>query len=517
MIYVLDYGSQYTQLIAKKLRRLGFAAEVLSGQIKYSEISKFSGRSKARGIVLSGSPASVGSGVEPDPAFFESGIPVLGICFGYQLLAKLYGGEVRAQSHREYGASKLSKAPASKTDLLTRDLSEGTVMWMSHGDSVVKLPEGAELLLSSNSKPAAYSLPKKNIWALQFHPEVSHSKEGDKILVGFAKEVCGIEPDWKINELVVDLKKNLKERLQGVSEVVVGASGGVDSTVVAVLLSEFVKVRAVFVDHGFQRTYDLEDLSRVFASYKNIQVDVVDAKEIFWKDLNGVSDPETKRKIIGRLFIEVFESHVQKIGLKNKGEKMLLGQGTIYSDVIESAANLLAQSEKIKSHHNVGGLPDKHGFDLIEPLRNFFKDEVREIGALLGIDQEFLSRHPFPGPGLAIRCVGELRPERLSVLQKADKIFHDELVLRGLYHKTWQAGVVLLPVFTVGVMGDGRSYESVLAIRAVNSVDAMTAEASELPLADLKEIASRIVNEVSGINRVVYDLTSKPPGTIEWE
>lgn len=510
MIYVLDYGSQYTQLIAKKLRRLGFATEVLSGRTQLLEIPK-----NCKGIVFSGSPASVGSGVEPDPAYFESGIPLLGICFGYQILAKLYGGELQTQLHREYGAARVQKSPEGEKDLLTKNLSENSRVWMSHGDSVVKLPEGAALLLSSNGKPAAYALPRKKIWALQFHPEVTHSEEGDKILSAFAQDICGVRGDWQMGKVFSDLQAELKSQLSDVEEVVVGASGGVDSTVLCVLLAQVTKVKALFVDHGFLRDYDLRDVQEVFKPYPNISLEVVDARELFWSQLRGVSDPEQKRKIIGRLFIESFDQKIRQ-ELQPRG-KMRLGQGTIYSDVIESAANSFGQTEKIKSHHNVGGLPEKHDFELIEPLRKFFKDEVREIGKLLGIDPLFLARHPFPGPGLAIRCIGELSPERIAVLQKCDALFNEELIKRNLYMTTWQALTVLLPVSTVGVMGDGRTYESVLAIRAVDSVDAMTAEASEFPWSDLKEIASRIVNEVRGVNRVVYDLTSKPPGTIEWE
>ncbi len=515
MILILDFGSQYTQLIAKRLRRLGFQAEVLSGKTSAETISK---RKDLTGLILSGSPASVGTTVLPDEKILDLHVPLLGICFGYQWLASHFKGRVEASKHREYGAAQVKPTAHGKTDPLTKQLSESCSVWMSHGDSVVELPVGALQILESKGKPAGFRIADKKIWGLQFHPEVHHTPEGDRILESFAKDICGQTKDWNLASVLGDLKKDLKAKLKDVPEVLCGVSGGVDSTVLAVLLSEFTKVRAIFVDHGFLRSYDLRDLKKVFAKFPNIDLQVLDVRREFWKELHGVFDPEQKRKIIGRLFIETFESQVRKeLHMHGKDGKAYLAQGTIYSDVIESAANELAPTEKIKSHHNVGGLPENLSFELVEPLRKFFKDEVREIGALLGIVPEALSRHPFPGPGLAIRCVGALTPERIDVLCKTDEILHEELVARNLYTKTWQALTVLLPVSSVGVMGDGRSYESVVAIRAVSSLDAMTAEASELPWKDLKEITSRIVNEVKGVNRVVYDLTSKPPGTIEWE
>ncbi len=511
MIAILDFGSQYTQLIAKRLRRLGYQAQVLSGLSTAADLKKDPTLS---GIIFSGSPASVGTTVLPDEKILDIGVPLLGICFGYQWLASHFKGRVESGTHREYGAALVQHTEHGKHDPLTRSLSENASVWMSHGDSVVEIPPGAKRILESRGKPAAFSLADKKIWALQFHPEVHHTPEGDKILEAFARDLCGQSRDWNLSSVLKELKADLKKQLGGVPEIICGVSGGVDSTVLAVLLSEFTKVRAIFVDHGFQREYDLSDLKRVFESYPNIILEVLDSSKEFWAELNGVQDPELKRKIMGRLFIESFESQVRK---DVHGKKAFLAQGTIYSDVIESAANELAPAEKIKSHHNVGGLPENLSFELVEPLRRFFKDEVREIGALLGIPEESLKRHPFPGPGLAIRCVGALSPERIDILKKTDKILHDELLSRGLYHQTWQAATILLPVSTVGVMGDGRTYESVVAIRAVSSQDAMTAEASELPWKDLKAISSRIVNEVRGVNRVVFDLTSKPPGTIEWE
>jgi GMP synthase (glutamine-hydrolysing) len=508
MIAVLDYGSQYTQLIAKQLRRLGYKTEVWPATSSAAFVREQINARDLRALVLSGSPASVGENIQPDPGLLELGLPILGICFGYHFLAHRFGGKVVSSEHREYGAAVVSKAPAASSDPLLKGLPADFRVWMSHGDSVVELPKGAELLLQSQGKIAAFSIPAKKIWALQFHPEVHHSECGTEILTAFAREVASSQEDWSVQKALDGCLAKLRKDLDGVPEVLCAVSGGVDSTVLAALLSQVTKVHAVFVDHGFQRAYDLSDLKRVFGHFPNIRLDVVDARKEFWAELDGVSDPETKRKIIGRLFIETFDKHA---------DCPFLGQGTIYSDVIESAAAGAGASHNIKSHHNVGGLPKDIKFKLVEPLREFFKDEVREIGRLLGIDAESLNRHPFPGPGLSIRCVGPLKPERIEVLRKADAIFHEELVKRNLYHKTWQALCVLTPISTVGVMGDGRTYESVLAIRAVSSIDAMTAEASELPFGDLKAIASRIINEVKGVSRVVYDLTSKPPGTIEWE
>ncbi len=504
MIGIVDFGSQYTRLILKSVRSLGVKAKIYPSTVKVAELQA----ATHQGLIFSGSPASVNE-LGLDEKIFDLAVPKLAICFGYQMAAIKFGGAVQEQTSREYGSSVLIRSEASYTDLLLDGVPNESIMWMSHGDSVTSLPSSAKSLLTSDGRPAAFVIPEMQLWALQFHPEVAHSQQGDRLFENFLFKICKIEKKLEAN-LFEDLFAKLKKDLVGVKEVTCAVSGGVDSTVLAVLLSQFVKVKAIFVDHGFLRNYDETDLAAIVKKYPNIDFKVINARDLFWSQLRGVSDPEEKRKIIGKLFIEVFEKNLPK-------DDFLLAQGTIYSDVIESADNSLAPAQKIKSHHNVGGLPPGLKVKLLEPLRELFKDEVRVLGKALGIDPLFLNRHPFPGPGLAIRMIGPLEEKWIEVLQKADAIFVEELHRRDLYTKIWQAAAILLPVSTVGVMGDGRTYERVLAIRAVNSREAMTAEATELPWKDLKEIASRIVNEARGINRVVYDLTSKPPATIEWE
>lgn len=509
MIAIIDYGSQYTQLIAKKFRRLGYFAEVLPANTSADELRR---REELQGLILSGSPSSVGEDLHVDTAYLDLGVPLLGLCFGYQDLAVKLGGQVEASTNREYGEARVTRVNSDEDPLL-KGLPENFRVWMSHGDSLTVMPPEGRLLLRSGEQPAAFCVPAKRLWGLQFHPEVYHSEFGTELFENFA-EICELHKgEWNMGDALHDTIEELKLKLDGVDECWCAVSGGVDSTVLAVLLSQVTKVKALFVDHGFLRNYDESDLKRYFRPYPNIDIEVIDARETFWSQLKNISDPETKRKTIGRLFIETFYGHIGA----EKGTKLHLGQGTIYSDVIESARASAGTSHNIKSHHNVGGLPDEHDFVLVEPLSRFFKDEVRELGALLGINPEALARHPFPGPGLAIRCLGDLSPERIEVLAKADEIFVNELKTRNLYTETWQAFCVLLPVSTVGVMGDARSYENVLALRAVSSSDAMTAEATRFPMQELCEIANKIVNEVRGVNRVVYDLTGKPPSTIEWE
>ncbi len=517
MILVLDFGSQYTQLIAKRLRKLGFSAQIVSGP--HRDITKEPKFSEIRGVIISGSPWSVGEGYDPHLSVTSCGLPVLGLCFGYQFLASHFGGKVvKNLGAREYGAARLSHTREGRVDPVVGNLTLESSVWMSHGDSVEALPPQAELILTSAGRPAGFVLIEKKIWALQFHPEVHHTPEGGEILKNFAKNVCGLKEDWSLKTALSETREKLAAQLQGAEEVFCGVSGGVDSTVLAVLLSQQTQVQALFVDHGFCREYDLPDLQRTFAQFPKINLHVIDAREAFWKELRGVSDPETKRKLAGKLFIEIFYKEIEKLRpAREKGKKVFLGQGTIYSDVIESAGGPSGAAHKIKSHHNVGGLPSEIPFELVEPLRDFFKNEVREMGYLLNIPEKSLNRHPFPGPGLMIRVLGALTPERVEIVRKADAIFYHELVRRNLYSQTWQALCALFPVQSVGVKGDGRSFEEVLALRAITSVDGMTADATELPWSDLKAIANRICNEVSGVGRVVVDITSKPPATIEFE
>jgi GMP synthase (glutamine-hydrolysing) len=507
-IVILDFGSQYTQLIARAVREAAVYCEIqpFSKDIKFDD--------SVKGVILSGSPFSVNDKKAPEVNVKEliRQAPVLGICYGAQLTARQFGGTVEASSKREYGRAVLH---LSREDALVSNLVPASQVWMSHGDSIRELPAGFELLATTDSIPvAAFRLADntdKPLYGLQFHPEVYHSVEGKKILRNFLVNICGCKQDWTPAHFVDDTVAALKERL-GDRQVVMALSGGVDSTVAATLIHRAIgpNLHGIFVDNGVLRKDEFET---VLETYKTIGLNVkgIDARKRFYKKLAGKTDPEAKRKAIGKTFIDIFQEEAERI----KGVAFL-GQGTIYPDVIESVS-VHGPSVTIKSHHNVGGLPKKMHLKLVEPLRLLFKDEVRRVGAELGIPDDLLQRHPFPGPGLAIRILGEVTEEKVKMLQAADDIYVNALKSHNLYATVWQAGSILLPVKSVGVMGDERTYEFTVALRAVTSVDGMTADWAHLPYDFLAHVSNEIINSVRGINRVVYDISSKPPATIEWE
>ena len=506
-ILILDFGSQYTQLIARAVREANVYCEI----IPFHKKIEFD--PSLKGIILSGSPFSVNDANAPevDVRAMHERLPVLGICYGAQLTAKQFGGRVDKSNKREYGRAFLH---ASKNDTLLKDITPTSQVWMSHADTILELPENFELLATTESIPVAAF--KKNgegqvLYGVQFHPEVYHSIEGKKILKNFLVNICGCTQDWTPAHFITDTIEVLKKQI-GDRKVIMALSGGVDSTVAATLIHKAIgdRLYGIFVDNGVLRKDEFE---QVLATYKTIGLNVtgVDAKELFYGELKGKVDPEAKRKTIGRLFIDVFQEEAKKV--EGIG---LLGQGTIYPDVIESVS-VHGPSVTIKSHHNVGGLPDIMHLELVEPLRSLFKDEVRRVGRELGIPNELLQRHPFPGPGLAIRILGEITPEKVQLLQEADHRYIDGLKEHKLYDQVWQAGAILLPVKSVGVMGDERTYEFTVALRAVTSVDGMTADWAHLPYEFLAHISNDIINNVKGVNRVVYDISSKPPATIEWE
>ncbi len=506
-IVVLDFGSQYTQIIARKLRESGVYSEIVPYNEKIEDIKARS----PKGIILSGGPASVYAkdSYHPDEEIFQLGLPILGICYGMQLISQYFGGSVIPADHHEYGKAKLS---FEKESVIFKDTTDGQVVWMSHGDKVENIPNGFEkIAISENSPYAAIANMEKRIYAFQFHPEVYHSEQGSKLLKNFAKYICDCESTWNMGSFAKEQIKKIQEKV-GNKKVLCGVSGGVDSSVVATLLSEAIgdQLIPVFVDHGLLRANEREQVEAMFKS-RGVNLITVDASEVFLKKLEGITDPETKRKIIGETFIEVFDSEAKK----HDGIEFL-AQGTLYTDVIESVS-VKGPSKTIKSHHNVGGLPDWMTFELIEPLREIFKDEVRILGLELGLPKDMIGRHPFPGPGLAIRIMGDVNKDDLEILRKADTIMLDILHATGYYDKTWQAFTVLLNVKSVGVMGDNRTYDNTVCIRIVEATDGMTATFAHIPHDILETISRRIINEVDGINRVVYDISSKPPATIEWE
>jgi len=508
-ILILDFGSQYTQLIARRVREVRVYSEIVDSAISAAEVRRLA----PSGLILSGGPASVHEPDAPgcDPAIFELGIPILGICYGLQWVTHHFGGEVKRSGSREYGAATLHRRA---DDPLLHGLPKASRVWMSHADEVVKLAPGFKTIASSDRVPyTAVAHPKKRIWGVQFHPEVVHSKHGKRIVRNFARNICACRGRWSARAYIDVAVEDIRRQV-GDGSVMLGLSGGVDSTVAAALLQRAIgdRLTCVFVDNGVLRHDEANRLLKVFRERLDLNVRFVDAGDEFLAQLAGVTEPERKRKIIGHFFIEVFRRAAKEVGAPR-----FLAQGTTYPDVIESSG-IGKHADNIKSHHNVGGLPEKLGFDeLVEPLRMLFKDEVRALGKELGLPEDIVWRQPFPGPGLAVRMLGEITRERLEVLRQADRVVIQEMKASGWYRRVWQSFVVLLPVQTVGVMGDGRTYENAAVLRVVQSSDGMTADWAPLPHKLLARIATRITNEVRGVNRVVYDITSKPPGTIEWE
>lgn len=511
LVLILDYGAQYTQLIARRVRESHVYCEIHPGNLTLPAILAI----KPRAIILSGGPQSVYApgAPKPDPGVFSLGVPVLGICYGEQLMARELGGRVEPSESREYGPARLT---IHENLGIFSSLARGEELqvWMSHGDRLTAIPDGFRTLASSPNAPfAAIADPARRLYGIQFHPEVAHTPRGMELLRAFLFEVCELEPSWTPVSFVDQAIRSISEQVQPDERVICGLSGGVDSSVAAVLCHRALGDRLVciFVDNGLLRAGEFESVVHAMRQSFHLNLVPVDARQEFLDALRGVSDPEQKRKIIGRVFIDVFEKHAERVE-----NARYLVQGTLYPDVIESAG-VHGSAVVIKSHHNVGGLPERMKLKLIEPLRELFKDEVRRVGEALGMPHDVLNRHPFPGPGLAVRCVGELDPERLDILRRAERVVDEEIRSAGLYESLWQVFAVLLPVRSVGVMGDHRTYQETCAIRAVHSSDGMTADWARISHEVLAKISSRIINEVSGINRVVYDISSKPPATIEWE
>jgi GMP synthase (glutamine-hydrolysing) len=507
-VIILDFGSQYTQLIARRVRELGIYSEILPYHTPFEKILAL----QPKALIFSGGPASVyaKSAPMPDARLYTLNLPILGICYGLQVIAKHFGGKVELAKAREYGRANLVIKRNGKDNLLFKQVPDSTV-WMSHADKVTVLPAGFEVIAESDNSElcaVAYCHDGKQIFGLQFHPEVHHTVHGKQILANFLFDIAHLSPDWSPQNFIESQIEKIRQTV-GTERVICALSGGVDSTVAATLVSRAIgkNLKCVFVDNGLLRKNEAKEVKAALSGL-GLNLKVVHAARLFLSRLERVIDPEKKRKIIGKTFIEVFEATISC-------EKFLV-QGTLYPDVIESV-HVRGPSQTIKTHHNVGGLPKKMKLKLLEPLRELFKDEVRQVGKLLGVPDSILQRHPFPGPGLAVRVIGAVSQERCEILRKADRIFIEELKAAGLYDKVWQAFAVLLPIQTVGVMGDNRTYEHVVALRAVNSTDGMTADWSELPHDFLAKVSNRIINEVRGINRVVYDVSSKPPATIEWE
>ena len=508
-VIILDFGSQYNQLIARRVRECNVYSILLPCDTAFSKIMAL----RPKAIMLSGGPASVTKKASPkcSPEIFELGVPILGICYGMQLLGSLFGGRVSKTKKREYGYAELA---IDRKEKLFSGCKTREKIWMSHGDEVFKLPKGfIKLAHTKNSKIASMAHLEKKIYGVQFHPEVVHTQNGMKIFKNFLYGVCGLKPTWTMRSFIKDAIKDIRAQVKK-DNVVLGLSGGVDSSVTAVLLHKAIgkRLHCIFVDNGLLRKNEKEEVAKTFKGHFYIDLHVAKAAKTFLKKLKGVLDPEKKRKIIGREFISVFEKEARTLG-----KIKFLAQGTLYPDVIESRSAKGGPSSIIKTHHNVGGLPKKMGFKLIEPLKDLFKDEVRKLGKELGLSDKMVHRQPFPGPGLAVRIIGGVTSQRLEVLQDADLIVQEEMETYRGYKTIWQSFAVLLPVKSVGVMGDERTYENVVAIRAVTSQDAMTADWAKIPYDVLGRISNRIINEVKGVNRVVYDISSKPPSTIEWE
>jgi GMP synthase (glutamine-hydrolysing) len=509
MIVIIDFGSQFNQLIARRVRECRVYCQIEPPTVTVEEIRALA----PEGIILSGGPASIYEKNSPrvDAGIFNLGIPVLGICYGMHFMVDALGGKVKKAAKREYGFASLSAK--AQQDLFTGIGSE-TVTWMSHGDSIESLPKGFSITASTANTPmAAMANPQKKFFGVQFHPEVEHTVKGRRIIRNFLFEICGCKPSWTMKSFARDTIAQIRETVGG-KKVILGLSGGVDSSVTALLIHQAIgkHLTCIFVDNGLLRKDEATQLKQKLKSHLDINIRFVNAASRFIKALSKVSDPERKRKIIGKIFMDVFEAEARKIK-----DADFLAQGTLYPDIIESRSAFGGPTAVIKSHHNVGGLPKKMKLKLVEPLKYLFKDEVRKLGKTLGLDEDLVWRQPFPGPGLAIRVIGEITKQRLDVLRNVDAVLQEEIRSSGYYRKVWQSFAVLLPIKSVGIMGDGRTYENIVAIRAVTSKDAMTADWAKLPHKLLGTISNRIINEVRGVNRVVYDISSKPPSTIEWE